>query len=118
MDDRRIERRLEMKGANQEKLIRKYAGLYRKALIKQGFSDTEAKTCQYESRLREMLASPRFQEHNVYPTLNVELICAVIAMRLELRGDETETSLRERLKGMYSKAEVTHEEGIACFSCV
>lgn len=31
---------------------------------------------------------------------------------------ETETSLRDRLKGMYAKAEVTHEEGIACFRCV
>ncbi|MBR0409248.1 MAG: class I SAM-dependent methyltransferase [Clostridia bacterium] len=31
---------------------------------------------------------------------------------------ETENSLRERLKKMYSQAEVTHEEGIARFRCV
>mgnify|MGYP002621594699 CR=1 FL=1 len=31
---------------------------------------------------------------------------------------ETENSLRDRLKGMYSSTEVTHEEGIACFNCV
>lgn len=74
-----------MKETNHEKLIRKYAGLYHKAMVKQGFSDAEAKTCQYEGRLREMLASPKFQEHNVYPTMNVKLIYAVIAMCLELR---------------------------------
>ncbi|MDO5137997.1 MAG: class I SAM-dependent methyltransferase [Oscillospiraceae bacterium] len=31
---------------------------------------------------------------------------------------ETESSLKERLKGMYSKAEITHVEGIGCFCCV
>ncbi|MBR1584953.1 MAG: class I SAM-dependent methyltransferase [Clostridia bacterium] len=31
---------------------------------------------------------------------------------------ETESSLRDRLKGMYSQAEVTRVEGIACFRCV
>jgi len=31
---------------------------------------------------------------------------------------ETESSLRDRLTGMYAQAEVTHEEGIACFRCV
>ena len=33
-----------------------------------------------------MLASPQFQRHNVYPTMNVPLIYAVIAMCLELRS--------------------------------
>ncbi|MBQ8953866.1 MAG: class I SAM-dependent methyltransferase [Clostridia bacterium] len=30
---------------------------------------------------------------------------------------ETESSLRARLRGLYARAEVTHEEGIACFCC-
>jgi len=66
-------------------LIRKCSRLYRKALEKQNFSDAEIKTHQYENRLRDMLASPAFNTHNVYPTMNVPLIYAVIAMCLELR---------------------------------
>ncbi|MBQ7487670.1 MAG: L-2-amino-thiazoline-4-carboxylic acid hydrolase [Clostridia bacterium] len=67
------------------KLVRKYGKLYRKALEKQGFSDVEIKTGQYERRFREMLESAAFKQHNVYPTMNVPLIYAVIAMCLELR---------------------------------
>ncbi|MBQ8161098.1 MAG: L-2-amino-thiazoline-4-carboxylic acid hydrolase [Clostridia bacterium] len=70
----------------KDQSIRQYVRLYRKALEKQGFPDTEAKAGHYEERLSSMLSSPRFQEHNVYPSMNVELIYAVIAMCLELRG--------------------------------
>ena len=31
---------------------------------------------------------------------------------------ETEDSLRERLEGMYTRAEVSHVDGIGCFKCV
>ena len=70
----------------QEKLIRQYCRLYREALEKQSFSDAEIKTGQYAKRLKDMLASPAFKAHDVYPTMNVPLIYAVIAMCLELRG--------------------------------
>ena len=69
----------------QEKPIRQYSRLYQKALEKQGVSGAEVKTGQYEKRLREIFASPQFQKHNVYPTMNVPLIYAVIGMCLELR---------------------------------
>lgn len=69
----------------QEKLIRQNSRLYQKALEKQGFPGPEVRTGQYEKRLREMLTSPQFQKHNVYPTMNVPLIYAVIAMCMELR---------------------------------
>jgi len=67
-----------------DQLIRKCSRLYQRALKIQNFSDVESKTRQYENRLRNMLASPAFNAHNVYPTMNVPLIYAVIAMCLEL----------------------------------
>lgn len=67
-----------------DQLIRKCSRLYQRALKIQNFSDAESKTRQYENRLRNMLASPAFNAHNVYPTMNVPLIYAVIAMCLEL----------------------------------
>lgn len=82
MDDSNAEGALVM----NDPLIRKSSRLYRKALEKQNFSDAEIKTGQYAKRLRDMLASPAFKAHDVYPTMNVPLIYAVIAMCLELRG--------------------------------
>ena len=67
-----------------DQLIRKCSRLYQRTLKIQNFSDVESKTRQYENRLRNMLASPAFNAHNVYPTMNVPLIYAVIAMCLEL----------------------------------
>ncbi len=69
-----------------DKLIKKYSDLYRKALRKKQFSDVEGKTAAYRKRLREMYESEAFRKHDVYPTMNVELIYAVIAMCLELKG--------------------------------
>lgn len=71
---------------SSEKVITRYAKLYRSALKKQSLTDADGKTLRYAKRLRDMLASPQFQKHNVYPTMNVPLIYAVIAMCLELRG--------------------------------
>ncbi len=68
-----------------DKLIRKYAGLYKTALEKRQFSDVEGKTEAYEKRLRNMYESDAFKEHDVFPTMKVELIYAVIAMCLELK---------------------------------
>lgn len=67
------------------KPVDRYGRLYRKALAKLGLSDTRERTERYRKRLRTMLDSPQFAEHNVYPTMDVEKIYAVIAMCLELR---------------------------------
>ena len=69
-----------------DKVIEKYAGLYRKALIKKQFTDVKGKTGSYKKRLKEMYQSDVYKKHNVYPTMQVELIYAVIAMCLELKN--------------------------------
>ena len=66
--------------------IDKYAKLYRSALREQGIQAVEEKTAQYRKRLSEMYASQKYREYNVYPTMDVQLIYAVIAMCLELRS--------------------------------
>ncbi|MBQ2658737.1 MAG: L-2-amino-thiazoline-4-carboxylic acid hydrolase [Erysipelotrichaceae bacterium] len=68
-----------------DKQISKYTKLYRKALKETGFSDVEQMTAKYENRLREMYMSPAFKAHNIYPTMDVSLVYAVIAMCLELK---------------------------------
>lgn len=68
-----------------EKTIQKYSNLYRNALTKQGFPAADEMAAAYADRLRQMYDSPKYREHNIYPTMNVELIYAVIAMCLELQ---------------------------------
>ncbi len=47
-----------------------------------GLSEQKEKTARYMARLREMYASPQFKIHNVFPTMSVTSIYAVIAMCL------------------------------------
>jgi hypothetical protein len=70
-----------------EKLVKKYAKLYRTALKANGFSDIDLRVEAYEQRLKEMYISQAFETHNVYPTMDVSKIYAVIAMCLELKQD-------------------------------
>ena len=69
-----------------DKQIRKYSKLYHEALKKTGFSDIDEMSSAYENRLRDMYDSPAYKAHNIYPTIAVELVYAVIAMCLELKG--------------------------------
>ena len=69
-----------------EKAIAKYGKYYRIALKDGGFSDVEKKMEAFSSRLREMYASEKFKEHNIYPTTDATYIYAVIAMCLEIKS--------------------------------
>ena len=68
-----------------DKRVRKYGKLYSDALKQMDFPDCEAMTGKYEDRLQRMYDSPAFKAHNIYPTMDVFLIYAVIAMCLELK---------------------------------
>lgn len=70
-----------------EKSIKKYAKLYRTALKANGFSDIDLRVEAYEQRLKEMYTSQSFEAHNIYPTMDVTKIYAVIAMCLELKKE-------------------------------
>ena len=68
--------------------MKKYAKLYRTALKTNGFADIDLRVESYEQRLKEMYASNAFEAHNVYPTMDVTKIYAVIAMCLELKKEK------------------------------
>ena len=67
------------------KTVIKYGKIFRKILVIGNFSDSDVKQEAYEKRLAEMYASPKYAEHNIYPTTNAEYIYAIIAMCLELK---------------------------------
>ena len=70
-----------------EKSVKKFAKIYRTALQENSFSNIEVRVESYVHKLREMYASQDFTKHNVYPTMDVTKIYAVIAMCLELKKD-------------------------------
>ena len=69
-----------------EKTIRKYTGAFKKTLEERRIPDAAQKAVSYKNRLTKMYASEIYKQHNIYPTMNVPLIYAVIAMCLELKG--------------------------------
>jgi len=78
-----------------DKTVGKYAGLFRSALKGKRFRKIDRKVSQYRCRLANMYSSDTYREHNVYPTMNVEKIYAVIVMCLELKEYEPSLSGHE-----------------------
>ena len=70
-----------------EKNLKKYSKIYRNALTANGFPDVDSRVKAYEDRLQQMYASQSFAVHNVYPTMDVAKVYAVIAMCLALKQD-------------------------------
>ena len=70
-----------------EKMIQKYSKIYKVALKENDFSDIDERIKSYKQRLEEMYNSQTFEKHNVYPTMNVTKIYAIIAMCLELKKE-------------------------------
>lgn len=68
-----------------QKAIKEYGKYYRIALEEGRFDNIEEKIRTFEKRLKEMYSSENFKKHNIYPTINVAYVYAVIAMCLEIR---------------------------------
>jgi len=68
-----------------QKAIKEYGKYYRIALKECGFDNIDGKMMTFEKRLKEMYASENYKKHNIYPTMNVTYIYAVIAMCLEIK---------------------------------
>lgn len=71
-----------------KKTVKKYAKLYRSALKENHFSEIDVRVQSYELRLQEMYHSPMYIKHNIYATMNMSKIYAVIAMCLELKKED------------------------------
>ncbi len=70
-----------------EKIVKKYVKIYKYALKKNNFSDINKRIESYTQRLIQMYNSEAFIKHNVYPTMDVNKVYAVIAMCLELKKE-------------------------------
>ena len=70
---------------NIDKMVDRYAKIYCNALYEAGMDGIKEKEENYRKRLGMLYASALYEKHNVYPSMNVELIYAVIAMCLELK---------------------------------
>ena len=68
-----------------DKVVERYAKTYRCGLETREFDDVDGMVAEFKERLQEMYASEAFREHNVYPSMSVEHVYAVIAMCLELK---------------------------------
>lgn len=52
----------------------------KKCLKKNGFKDYKEKSFKYAKKLDEMYKSKKLKEHNIYPTMDMYKIYAVILM--------------------------------------
>lgn len=68
-----------------EKEVRRYTGLYRTALLRNGVAEADRKAQAYAAKLAEMYASEEYAKHDIYPTISTPLVYAVIAMCLQLK---------------------------------
>ena len=68
-----------------DKVIERYAKAYRRGLEARGLDGVDGMVAAYRERLRQMYASDAYREHDVYPSMSVDHVYAVIAMCLELR---------------------------------
>ena len=64
---------------------KEYIKVYKKILTDNHLGDAQAGVEAFVRHLEEMYASEKYKEHNIYPSMNVESIYAVIAMCLELK---------------------------------
>ncbi len=68
-----------------QKAVKEYGKYYQIALECGSFDNIEEKIRTFENRLEEMYSSENFKKHNIYPTMNVTYIYAVMAMCLEIK---------------------------------
>ena len=78
---------LKKAGKRIEKNIKSYAKYYKNILVNEGMNDIAEKMDSYEKRLKEMYESEKYAAHDVYPSMSVSFVYAVIAMCLELKDN-------------------------------
>jgi len=69
-----------------DKSVKKYTKMYREALKRNGFPDFREKAEAYADRLAAMFASDAYKMHDVYPSVSMAKVYAIIAMCLMLKS--------------------------------
>ncbi len=76
--------------------VKRYTNLFEKCLKKNNFKDYKEISLKYSKKLDEMYKSDKFKEHNIYQTMDMYKIYAVLLMCLVLK--EYGLNKDERLK--------------------
>ena len=67
------------------KAVKTYTKMFKGAISRKNLPDADAKAKEYEEKLGKMYESEDFKKHNVYPTMGVEKVYAVICICLTLK---------------------------------
>jgi len=70
---------------DSKKALNYYTKSFKSAIKRGGLSDVEGKSKEFADRLAKMYESDDFAKHNVFPTIDVYKVYAVIAMCLTLK---------------------------------
>lgn len=70
---------------DSKKALNYYTKAFKSAIKRGGLSDVEGKSKEFAERLAKMYESEDFAKHNVFPTIDVYKVYAVIAMCLTLK---------------------------------
>ena len=101
----------------EEKNVEKIGTLLLSALKEKGIPDADRIASQYKKRLTDLYASDLYKEHNVYPTMNVPYIYAVIAMCLELRElGRTDSEIMDIVNTAFRKRKEFFAKLIKCIN--
>ena len=68
-----------------EKNIKSYSKYYQNVLVNEDMNDIKERMDSYKKRLKEMYESESFAAHDIYPSMSVSFVYAVIAMCQELK---------------------------------
>lgn len=71
-----------------KKKVKYYSKLFKKCLKKNDFKDYKEKSFEYAKKLEKMYKSKKFKEYNIYPTMDMYKIYAIILMCLILKEDD------------------------------
>ena len=69
------------------KKVKRNTNLFKKTLKIKSFKDYKEKSLKFSKKLKEMYKSDKFKEHNIYPTMDMYKIYAIILMCLILKED-------------------------------
>lgn len=75
---------------DSKKALNYYTKSFKSAIKRGGLSDVEGKSKEFSDRLAKMYESEDFAKHNVFPTMDVYKVYAVIAMCLTLKRYDLE----------------------------
>lgn len=71
---------------SEQKNIKQYSKMYKEAISRRGLEDVNGKVKAYEEKLAELYSSRQYKNFDIYPSIDMHKVYAVIAMCLILKN--------------------------------